>query len=232
MKQFYLILTAILLANSFAVAQSEGPIRVEAGENVAKAVAFSDQFRFPNFQKGTVFFKNGNTGSSLLNYNHLFDAVQFIDKKGDTLSLANPLDIEQIKIGDKKFFFNNGYYEVIAEFPAVKLTIKQVLEISNREKIGGYGERKNTAAIDNYSSMYMNTQVHELTVNENVILSKNPSFHLLDQNGRLFPATKRNVSRIFPRKHRKEIVQFIKEQNTDFNQEHSIMEVLEFASTL
>jgi hypothetical protein len=229
-----LLTTGIFLLSSFtyALAQSSEKINVEAEEDISQAIDQVDQYRFKDFVKGKVYFKNGRSSTARLNYNLLYDAILFIDKKGDTLSLAEPEKVNYVAIQYTIFYYDKGYFEIIADYPSVKLAYKQVLKVSNREKIGGYGQQTNTSAIDNYSTVSNGNQTFNLKVNENVIFSKKAFYYLLDQNNRFSPANKRNIIKIFPKKHKKSIVQFIDDHETDFKNEQSIKSLLQFCGGL
>ncbi len=232
MKNIILLTVFLSFGLSYGNAQSTERIRVKAEEDVAEGIESRSQFRFKDFKEGKVYFKNGNSSTAPLNYNLLYDAVFFIDKKGDTLSLANPVQVKNIEIGGTLFYFDNGYYEVVSDFPPVKLALKQKLKESNRENVGGYGQNTNTAAINNLESMYQNSQSYNLKTNENVIYSRRTIYYFLDQNNRFLPAKKRNITKLFPKKHKNTIVDFIKENDTDFDNEESLNALLQFCSQL
>ena len=109
-------------------AQSTETIRVKAGEDISKVISPNGIYRFPLFTTGT-YLKNNNTSSSAkLNYNLFTGEMQYLNLKGDTMTIANSSEINSIKIQDVLFYYRNGYKEVIADHdpakPAVESTIK------------------------------------------------------------------------------------------------------------
>lgn len=228
-----LILLLCLSAFSFhdLTAQSAEKTRVKSGENISYALKMSDRYRFSEFQKGRVFFRNGNSTGGILNYNIVQDHVEFINGKGDTLSLANPEEVERIVIGDAKFNYNKGYYEVISEYPSLKLALRQEVGETNREKIGAYGQRTNTAAITNLSTTQVNNQNINLNSDELIVLSRKVTFFLIDKNDKVRFFNKKNLVQLFP-SHKRNIVDFLEKNKIDFNNEADLKKLLSFCSNL
>src|SRR6476661_4193308 len=54
----------------------------DAWDNFMKEI-----FLYPSFEPGVVEYKNGQRFKSNMNYNKALGAIQFIDEKGDTLSM-------------------------------------------------------------------------------------------------------------------------------------------------
>jgi hypothetical protein len=78
-----------ILLGVAAIAQHPKTYTVPAGVEVKEIVPANEIYQFPEFLQGLVIFKDGKSAPGKLNYNRLRAEIQFIDPKGDTLSLAN-----------------------------------------------------------------------------------------------------------------------------------------------
>ena len=90
-------------------AQRPKTYTVPAGVEVKEIVPANEIFQFPQFVQGLVIFKDGTSAPGRLNYNRLIAELQFIDPKGDTLSLANEQTIRTVFIGADTFYYSDGY---------------------------------------------------------------------------------------------------------------------------
>ena len=62
-----------------------------------------------------------------MNYNIFLGEIQFIDTKGDTLSLANPETIDSVAIDTSLIYYKKGYLQVIAAYGSYKLVKREKL---------------------------------------------------------------------------------------------------------
>ncbi|RYY88609.1 MAG: hypothetical protein EOO15_08430, partial [Chitinophagaceae bacterium] len=135
-----LILSAIsgflLLA---AQAQTRPTYVVNPGETINGILKPTDIFKYPEFAAGTVYFKNGAATNGKLNYSYLAGAVQFIDPKGDTLSLNDDDQIGLVTIGKDSFYYYKAYLQLIERVPdGGGLYQKEFLRVANIRKVGLY----------------------------------------------------------------------------------------------
>src|ERR1041384_1024475 len=99
---------AILLGVA-GMSQRPKTYTVPAGVDVKEIVPVKEIFQYPNFIQGVVVFRDGTSAPGKLNYNRLVAELQFIDPKGDTLSLANEKNILIALVGTDTFYYNEGY---------------------------------------------------------------------------------------------------------------------------
>lgn len=225
---------ALFLTLGYLRAQESSLFKIKAGEDIQKAVAFTDKYRYPQFKDGVVTFFTGVSTAGKLNYSLLLGEMHFISPSRDTLSLANEATIKEIKIGENQFYYDskNGYLEVIADYQSIKLAIKQLFRVAGLEKIGGYQQSSAVSSIKNYSMIANgNSSVKTLEAKGDIVLSKEKLYFFVDQNNRFYNANKSNLLKIFV-KHKKAIEAYIKEESIGFDSEESLKKILLFSSQL
>lgn len=234
MKRIILLLGIGVFNTSLLPAQEPKLIKIKAGEDIQRVVAFTDKYRYPQFKDGIVAFFTGASIASKLNYSLLLGEMHFVSPAGDTLSLANESTIKEIKIGENQFYYDlkNGYLEVTADYQFIKLAIKQLFRVAGLEKIGGYQQSSAVSSIKNYSMIANgNSSVKTLEAKGDIVLSKEKLYFFIDQNNRFYKANKSNLLKIFA-KNKKVIETYLKEQSIDFNKEESLKQALLFCSQL
>jgi hypothetical protein len=231
MKLVYSIITlAFAFVCVSAAAQKKDNkeiIRTHSSEPLSSDVGF----RYPKFSQGIVHFKDGTMSSARFNYNLVLGEMQFLDAKGDTLSVANEQDIQYITVGSDSFHLKKGVYETAGDFGYVKLASKQILKIIDNEKIGAYGIPSSSASISSLSIVDNNNRVYKLSANENYVYAKEKTWFLVVKaNGQVLPATKQNVLKAYSRS-RDKIEDYIAVQEIDFKSESDLKKLLTYCAT-
>src|SRR6476659_459929 len=89
MKQFLLLIFFLMFYGYGLLAQPGRTIKVKSGEDIAQAYSPHGFYRFGQFGKTKLYFKDGNHNyGQRFNYNILSGTFQFISPKGDTLDLV------------------------------------------------------------------------------------------------------------------------------------------------
>lgn len=229
-----MLLTVIGLNTSLLQAQNTDMFRVKSGEEAEKNIPATYKYRFETFRNGSVSFYNGRSATARLNYNLLLGEMQFIDLTGDTLSLADEQTIQSIKIEEDTFYYDPkyGYLEVVAQYPAVKLTLQQSFSTVSKEKKGAYEQSTGASSIKNYNSYASGTsRLQKLDPDGDVLIAREVAYFLVDRNNRVSRANKSNVLKVFA-KQKKAIGTYLDEKDTDFDKEEDIRQLLQFCSEL
>jgi hypothetical protein len=207
----------------FTLRAQEAPIyTINAGEIVTSIIPIKEQYLYGEFQQGTVWFRNGRSLSALLNYNHLYGEMQFINSKGDTLALVEENSLKNIDINEDVFYHvtKNGFVEVITAHLPVKLARKQNLElIKIKVKLVGM----NNSHFFSYRKVYTQETPGELQ------LAKQTSYYFIDQNERVHQAKKSTLLKLFGR-HKKAIEDYIDTNQVDFTQEEDLKKLFAFCA--
>lgn len=209
----------------------DSTVIIKAGRSLNESVSMSDLYQYPQFVTGKVFFKPGDSGVAKLNYNRLLDEMQFIDPKGDTLSIANAGTIRFIHINNDVFYYDNGYVRLIKETNGLKLAGKQTLRMSGKEKIGAYGNANPASAIDSYGTLIDKKNIYKLVPNEDIILTKKTEYYFGDKYNRFVGATRKNLLKQFSEKS-ETLNAYLKENNVDLNSREDLEKLLLFLAGL
>jgi hypothetical protein len=216
----------ICLCYQNAFAQKTKTFKVNPGEKVVDAIPNKDKYAYPEFIMATVYFKNGEHYPGKLNYNTLFQEMQFIDRKGDTLSLAEPATIKHIIVNTDSFFYDEGYVKLAAGYGKIKLGGREFIAFTDRQKLGGYGG-ESSARIDTYKSIQDGSTFKELVAREVLTFVKRTVFYLGDEFNHFEQANKKNILNFYPSKS-KEIKSYLKENKVDFSNEDDLKKMIIF----
>ena len=235
MKRLGWCIVVLLCGSGFAQAQqAPASFRVKSGEDAVKVIPNEYKYRYPTFQNGKVAYMNGSFSAAAFNYNFLLGEMQFIDPKGDTLSMVGDPALHAVLIGENTYLYNqeNDFLEVVADYKTLKLGKRQTLEIAGTEKEGAYNQSSGASSIRNKSTYAgSNGQGFKLVQKGDVIFSDNVYYFLIDQRNQSYRVNKANLLKVFP-KHRKAISGYIKEHSPDLNNEEDLKKLLQFGTAL
>lgn len=244
MKTILPIIGIGLLTCGTALAQTPSVIRVKGGAGGEKSVPVADRYRYDQFYAGKVLFQNGTSAVARFNYNVLLGEMQFIDSRGDTLALANEPIVRMVGVDNPGtsaqpsrqdvFWYDPkaGYLEIITDYDVAKLAVKQGLKTVKKERRGGYEQSSGASAITTYQ-FYSggNTSISKLDSKGDLLLIKDKTYFIIDQNNRFYPATKASVLKLFG-KHREQVTTYLTTETIDFNQEKDLQKLLNYCSEL
>jgi len=225
------VLPLIVLVCCFNAHAQDSTIIIKAGTTFNESVSITDQFEYPQFVYGKVFFRHGDSSGGRLNYSRFLDQMQFIDFKGDTLNLANPGTIKFIRINNDLFYYDNGYVKLIKDNNTIKLAAKQTLKVSGRNKIGAYDMASPGSAIDNYASFTIENKNYNLTPRVDITLTKKTQYYFGDKYNHFVLANKKNLLSLYSNKDGA-ITAYLKENKVDFNNPEDIEKLFQYLTNL
>lgn len=234
MKQTFCI-AALLLLIAHINGQNRQVIRVPAGNDIAAAVSDYGMYRLPSFSTGTVYFKDGNIGREMMNYNILTAQMLYIDKKGDTLAIAIPDEIKKLDINGAIYYYNSKtWLEEIAAAPAVSLVARRDVNI-HFEKKGAFGSSDPSGSISSYNTYFAGAgngnASYRLQVNEDAVVKRETSYFLLSKYNVQMPATKKGFLHAFPHNNIK-IESYLADNKVDFNNLGELIQLLGIAAAV
>jgi hypothetical protein len=221
----------LLLALLYATPSFAQNISVRAGTPINKAIPLAQLYQYPQFRTGRILYKDGRSTGSTLNYHRVFDEMQFLGVKGDTLALSNEGTIQLITIEKDTFYYADGFIRLLGATPNVKLAKKQWLKLMDREKYGGYGQTYSGTDIVNVKMLDDGKQVHQLTVKENVVFAPTVQYYFGDRWDHFVLASKKNVLELFA-KHEDAIRNYMKQTKVDFKKEEDVQALFAFLAKL
>ncbi|MEP6595878.1 MAG: hypothetical protein ABJA71_08015 [Ginsengibacter sp.] len=219
----------ILFANQ-TNAQDSTDIFVEAGHSIKDAAPISKVYRYSNFVRGKIFFRDASTSEELLNYNLLNAEVEFISPQGDTLAIIKD-QAKTIKyfVIDSSIYYGSEYLEQVMENSVGKILRRQQFLITKKDKSGSLNQ-SSTAAIDTYSSLSDNNSgvmPYDLVARENLTLSLKTDLFFGDKFENFRRANKKNLLKIFFKK-KEAIDNYLKTHEVNFNKEDDLKNLLAY----
>lgn len=230
MKKVYLLAIAVAVANLTYSQKSVERIYIQGGssawENFIKEV-----YLFASFEPGIVEYNNGKQYKSKFNYNKVLGTVQFIDEKGDTLSLTDEASIRSVMAGNVSFAYKPQCMQVLAYGGTMKLLKSERVRIADNQKVGGYGISNSTGTIESIDRLDTRVNFNQVDINEKILLNKTVLFYLELENSTLVPATKKHILNAHPA-HEKAISAFITSKRINFGKEADLVELTSYIARL
>jgi hypothetical protein len=231
MKPAILLLTFLFVFKVHTWAQKSETIMVTADQDLIAALSPNQLYRYPQFTPGRITFLDGKTSSGRLNYNLLLGEMQFVNHKGDTLTVDNEHTIKYVIVSKDSFYFQNGYLEWITGNANAQLLKKQYLKELDKRKVGGYGENTSTSAIATYNSYLADNTVYKLSLRGDILLAKKVDYYIGNSNHTYLFANKKNIMKLFP-KQETAISKYLQQNEIDFKNEADLLKLLSFLQSL
>jgi hypothetical protein len=210
-------------------AQEEKVYRIKANQEIREVMSFTDVYKYPGFMQGIVSFRDGRNATAKLNYNYLQGEMDFISPAGDTLALADAINIRHVAIGKDTFYYAEGYLEQLASHQTKKVTRRQIVELGDSKKLGAFDQPTHSGA--NTVSSYANSRsTVNLVVKEDITLVRKTSYFIGDRN-EFYPVNKKNVARVYGKKE-KEISSYLDANKVNFKKEEHLLALFCYLNTL
>lgn len=186
-------------------------------------------YRYPQFKKGYILFKNQNLASALLNYNRLSGQILFINLKGDTLEPADPGSIQSVSISKDTFqYFDKGYIELITHFGgSINLYRKEMIQYNGKEKKGAYGGYSTTTAANSIDKVSNENNIEKIGVDENILYASSTHYYFASPSGNFFSTTKKNLKKLFSQKE-KELNEYLAKNKINYNNEQDLLKIIDW----
>ena len=127
------IINVCLAFICFAATAQTSTQRIDIkGGNSAWENFMKEVFRYPTFENGLVEYKNGQRFKSKLNYNKVLGVVQFLDEKGDTLSMINEESISFLTIGNDAYIYAPNCLMALKADGKAKLYKNEIVRIADK----------------------------------------------------------------------------------------------------
>ncbi|RYZ51546.1 MAG: hypothetical protein EOP49_11440 [Sphingobacteriales bacterium] len=223
------VLYVLLFLYGGLMAQKQQTWTVKAGERVQDVIPLSELFRYDVFQPGTVYFNDGKLATARMNVNMMLGEVQFMDPKGDTLSLANEKTIRLVVIGTDSFIVNSGcwrYVKTQSGYGVVeKLTFQEFIQ-----KGGAYGLASSTSATESLSSL-VDQRAYTLSAQQERVIVKSTQYGIVNQGWQLIYPDRKKIVKILT-KHKTPLNNYFSSNPVTANKLGDFEKLVDFLSTL
>ncbi|MEM6841275.1 MAG: hypothetical protein AAF632_03540 [Bacteroidota bacterium] len=239
------LLTGCLVCflQDLALAQATKFFRVDIGEVPVEVLPKEGHYHFADFRRGKVIFHNGQTATAKLNYNRLYQEMQFVDRRQDTLSIVDNPPVKEVVVNQARFYFHPqyGYLEEVERFENCTLAGSQRLQLVRDEDLGS------SSSIDGFfgrsgagnpippstglDRSLTEREFYRQPAAQPLTLALLTTYYFMDFNSHWHPARKSSLRRIFPG-HQRSIEQFLRENKVNFNDAQDLIKLLHFGSQL
>jgi hypothetical protein len=141
----------------------------------------------------------------------------------------NGNEISYTAIGTDTFFYHDGFIQLLAGFNA-RIAKKTILELTNRQRVGGMGEANNGGTAS-YTSMSNRHGIKDLVPNEILSFSESTTYYIGDKFNRFKPLNKKSVYSFFA-KNERELDAYLNANPVNFQQEADVLRLIDFLKTL
>jgi len=226
MKWLTILALVLFIGSNPLIAQTRKSIRVKAGDDLAQAYSKHGFYRFPQFTKAILHFKNGsNKDGILFNYNILSGNMQFIGPKGDTLDLNGAASIDSIVFPQTIFYNMDGFQELVARAGSLRLLKKPVIRMQ-AENIGAYGQPNPTSSIINYTNYFSGTNVYNLSINQDVVIVETIQWSFMDNSFQPRKVGKETLLQSLPPEKQAVATDYMKKNKVNFDKEKDLFNLM------
>jgi hypothetical protein len=222
MKKSFLLILFVAIVCSIS-AQHKGVLKVLEGK-IIEGQFFVDKLHIlDEFKDGRVTLNNGETYAGKLNINTLDQSLRILNDKGDTIRIDSEKEVSVVSVG-RDFFkkINNQYAQLINTDGEVSLALVRKMVIGAEKLQGAYGGTSTVQAISKLAALEDDSRFDKITGTINLEYFYDELLFLIDKNGRMQLATKKNFERLFPKK-KKLISQYLSETDVKFHRKEDLM---------
>ena len=233
MKKSFVILIALCCLEIAAFSQDQDHYMVRAGQEASEVIPRVRHFYYADFQQGQVFYPQGKRSDvMMLNYNTLLQVMQYIDAHGDTLFIPEESNIfKYVKIGKDIFYhhFKEGYFNLYTRNDQFNLASRTRWKIQRRDMMvyNGYG----MSSVSPGSTLSERRVGESVVPNEDVAYVTESDFYVVGPKDLVFRANRAGFLKAYP-ENKEDIQAYIREHQTDFDNQESLLELVEYGNNL
>lgn len=230
MKALLYFLAAFFCCNQSS-AQDRSFITLKAGTSINDGVPVADLYQYLTFTDGKVYFRDGHVTDAKLNYHKYLDEMQFVNYKGDTLTVDNEETIKLIVVANDTFYYYKNYIRHIATADKLKLGARESLQIADEKKASAYDMTSSVSSIKAANTFSDGRYMTRINVKTDILLGKITYYYFGDEYNRFMPASKKNLFELLPKK-RNQIKEYLRTNEVNFSNKNDLEKLLLFLRTL
>lgn len=188
------------------------------------------QFLFPEFSEGVVYLKDGTVARVKLNYDEVWDQMQFIEADKVIMKIAEPEKVVKIIVSNRTFVYLKNYFvEVISEGPVSLYS--RIHQQKIVKKASGYGGSSATTSVQSVSTFTGGDRTNGALANNDAIsYIKDVTLYLSVKGKTKIITSLNDLVKCFPLKSdliQKEIVK----ENTLYNSIESVKKLIDWINS-
>ena len=220
----------LLFCVNKAFAQDSTRFLIKADQYISEVLTPERIYKYPNFSKGKIFFRDNTITEAILNYNYLNGEIEFINPANDTLAIAKHqmLNIKHINLNKDTFYYDDGYMQQVLRTPAGRIAKRQMLVVVKKEKLGAFDQPTSTTNVESMTlfKLYSSTSIHSLKIRENITMALVNEVFIGD-NYSFLPASKKNLLKLFSSK-KSVINNYLDQHHVDFKNTEDLQKLFLF----
>ena len=189
---------------------------------------------FPQFETGTVIFKNGIRSTASLNYDMIQQQMLFLEADSTVMAVANVRDIGVILIGDRRFLpvsSQDIFYEEIPVGEGAFFVRHKAIRLS-KGKAAAYGGYSQVSSATSYGSWQDGTgNTVKLNPDEKFELKVERAYYLKSGNSYKSFSSAKSLGKLF-KGHESAIEKFANEHSINFSKTEDIARIVEYGYSL
>jgi hypothetical protein len=221
-----LFFAALVLLGGTAHAQAYDRTIISGGDSISHHYSYL----FPSFREAMVKFRDGRSFTYQMNFNTLLCDMQFINTKGDTLTITNGVDVDSILLDSSYFIFDyrKGYFQIVAVSDAARLAIYRRSTFEPVQK-GGMGEAKQSGGVEMINSVSGRQGTIPLVLNQDIYVVKKTTYLLIYKSGEMENAGRAAFMKIYDGD-KKSFEQYVKANKINFNEQGDLEKLFNFCT--
>lgn len=232
MKHMFFCICLILFTHGETFTQTFPTIVVKAGTRILDYFPYNKRYMYPEFLTGRVLFINGSVAENKMNYNLLMDEIQFLGGRGDTLIITGKNNIRQVVIRDDLFCYDGGFLRLVMGDGDLKIAQKHYFKFLGAEKYEAYGMTSSISSLESLRTYLPAGGTYtDLVIAQDLKFKETIEYHISSDGDKFYLITKSVIKKLYP-EHKKEIKDFLKEHDVDFDNEMDLMDLYGFLSGL
>jgi len=191
-------------------------------------------FLFPQFEKGSVVFKNRSQTAALLNYNMLQQEMLFQDADNTIMALSNPTEVLVVIIGERRFFpvSSKGIFYEAVEAGKDYFYVQHKAIMISQGKGSAYGGYSQTSSITSYGTFHGGSgETYRLNPDEKFKMKIEKYYYLQSGSNYKKFNTAKSLGKLFKGQGAK-IEEFAKVHSIDFSNPDDITRIVEYGFSL
>lgn len=197
MKQFTVTLFCCLAVSISCHAQKT--FTIDQGQNFSQAIPFDEIYLYPSFRQGTVYYKSKNNAGGAINYSYLTQELFFIGPAGDTLSVADPEEIDSVTVDKDVLYFHKGFVKLDTITGEARLALTSIFSAADKKVVGFNGISTSSTSNMTYVQYKLNPGTN-IVADELTILLKNKIFYIGDRMNHFMQVNKKNLYKFYSNK--------------------------------
>jgi hypothetical protein len=216
-----LLLNALCLFLLMANIQAQPkPIIVSPGQNILHSIPKKDLYAHNDFTNGVIHYKSGKTVEHRMNYNILFDQMEYINSYGDTLILDDT-NFDFVAFERDTFFLDGFFFRTLKDYGKIRLVTRNLFSFVNRQK--------NSAGFpyDSYVAINKGAYLRTIVPKDTLRFITYELYYMADVKNKIQTLHRENLIELYPHR-KKALLNYLMEHTVSLDNLDEVEKMLDF----